>query len=355
MFIHITLLPYIKAAGELKTKPTQQSVAKLREIGIQPQILVCRTEHAMEPGMREKISLFCNVPQDAVIEEQDVAYTIYEVPLMLKREGRGRSGRPEPAARCAPADMKEWKVMVNRIIAPKRHVNIAVVGKYIEHQDAYKSIYEALTHAGAAEDAGVRVMRLDAEQLEKESAEKFLDRDRRRPDPGVDSGPGGSRVKILSARNLPANPGTPYLGLCLGMQIAVIEFARHVCNLAGAHSMEFDEDTPHPVISLLDEQQKVTTKGGTMRLGDCGCKLTPGQQVARSVRHREHRGAPPAPVRIQWRLPGSHGESRPSRGRRFRRAGSGGNRRSEGPPLVCGLPVPPGVPVQARASRTRSS
>jgi len=274
LFIHVTLLPYIKAAGELKTKPTQQSVAKLREIGIQPQILVCRTEHPMEPGMREKISLFCNVPQPAVIEEQDVAYTIYEVPLMLKREGVDDLVVETLNLDVPPADMDQWKVMVNRIIAPKRHVNVAVVGKYIEHQDAYKSIYEALTHAGASEDTGVHVMRLDAEQIEGESAEKFLT--------GIDGilipggfGARGIEGKILSAK-FARETGTPYLGLCLGMQVAVIEFARNVCNLGGAHSMEFDPSTPHPVISLLDEQQKVTTKGGTMRLGDCGCKLQPG-------------------------------------------------------------------------------
>ncbi|MGF1679299.1 MAG: CTP synthase [Candidatus Methylacidiphilales bacterium] len=277
LFIHVTLLPYIKAAGELKTKPTQQSVAKLREIGIQPQILVCRTEHAMEPGMREKISLFCNVPKEGVIEEQDVAYTIYEVPLMLKREGVDDLVCKHLQLDVPKADMTEWKIMVNRIIAPKRHITVAVVGKYIEHQDAYKSIYEAITHAGAAEDVGVHVMRLDAEDLEKEGAEKFLS--------GIDGVlvPGGFGVrgiegKIQAAR-FARESGTPYLGLCLGMQIAVIEFARHVCNLAGAHSMEFDVSTPHPVISLLDEQQQVTTKGGTMRLGDCACTVIEGTKT----------------------------------------------------------------------------
>ncbi|MEM6821573.1 MAG: CTP synthase [Verrucomicrobiota bacterium] len=293
LFIHVTLLPFIKAAGELKTKPTQQSVAKLREIGIQPQILVCRTEHALEPGMRDKISLFCNVPKEAVIEEQDVAYTIYEVPLMLKREGVDDLVCRYLQIETPQADMADWKVMVNRIIAPKKHVNIAVVGKYIEHQDAYKSVYEAITHAGAAEDVGIHVMRLDAEEIERESADKFLT--------GIDGVlvPGGFGVRGIEGKIMVARfareSGTPYLGLCLGMQIAVIEFARNVCNLSKAHSMEFDDETPHPVISLLDEQQKVTTKGGTMRLGDCECRLIPGtrtfeaygkEQIIERHRHR---------------------------------------------------------------------
>jgi CTP synthase len=252
-------------------------VAKLREIGIQPQILVCRTEHAMEPGMREKISLFCNVPKEAVIEEQDVAYTIYEVPLMLKREGVDDLACKYLDLDVPQPDMSEWKVMVNRIIAPKSHVTIGVVGKYIEHQDAYKSIYESLTHAGAAEDVGVHVMRLDAEDIEKEGAEKFLTGIHGVLVPGG-FGNRGIEGKILSAK-FARESKTPYLGLCLGMQIAVIEFARNVCNLSGAHSMEFDGNTPHPVISLLDEQQQVTTKGGTMRLGDSGCDLIPGTKT----------------------------------------------------------------------------
>ncbi len=274
LFIHVTLLPYIKAAGELKSKPTQQSVAKLREIGIQPHILVCRSEHATDLELRQKLSLFCNVPIEAVIEEQDVAYTIYEVPLMLQREGLDDLACKYLNLDLPPADMREWQQMVNRIIAPSHHVNIAVVGKYIEHQDAYKSIYEALTHAAADLDTGIHVLRLDSEQIESEGAEKFL--------AGVDGvlipggfGGRGTEGKILSAAYA-RETRTPYLGLCLGMQIAVIEFARHVCGLENAHSTEFDEATPHPVISLLDEQAHITFKGGTMRLGACQCRLTPG-------------------------------------------------------------------------------
>jgi CTP synthase len=277
LFIHVTLLPFIKAAGELKSKPTQQSVAKLREIGIQPHILVCRSEHATDVDLRQKLSLFCNVPLEAVIEEQDVAYTIYEVPLMLQREGLDELACKYLNLDLPPADMRDWQQMVNRIIAPSHHVNIAVVGKYIEHQDAYKSIYEALTHAAAALDTGLHVLRLDSEQIESEGAEKFLS--------GVDGvlipggfGERGTEGKILSAAYA-RETKTPYLGLCLGMQIAVIEFARNACGLDKAHSTEFDESTPHPVISLLNEQSQITYKGGTMRLGACQCRLTPGTRA----------------------------------------------------------------------------
>ena len=283
LFIHVTLLPFIKAAGELKSKPTQQSVAKLREIGIQPQIIVCRTEYPIDKETRQKISLFCNVPLEAVIEEQDVAYTIYEVPLMLQREKLD-----DLVCRCLrldlpAADMKDWQIMVNRIIAPNHRVNIAVVGKYIEHQDAYKSIYEALTHAGAATDTGINLLRIDAEDIEAEGADKFL--------AGVDGilvpggfGNRGIEGKILAVKFARENK-IPYFGLCLGMQVAVIEFARHVCGLAGAHSMEFDTDTPDPVISLLDGQQKVTTKGGTMRLGAFICSLEEGTKARAAYGH----------------------------------------------------------------------
>jgi CTP synthase len=274
LFIHVTLLPYIKAAGELKSKPTQQSVAKLREIGIQPQILVCRSEHPIEEDVRKKLSLFCNVPLEAVIEEQDVAYSIYEVPLTLQKQRMDELVCKHLRLDLPPADMHEWSVMVNHIIAPKYNVNIAVVGKYIEHQDAYKSIYEAITHSGASNDTGVNVHKVDAEDIEAEGAGKFL--------AGMDGilipggfGSRGIEGKIQAAQFAREN-NIPYFGLCLGMQIAAIEFARNVCGLQNAHSIEFNTDTPHPVITLLDEQQKVTRKGGTMRLGSYLCKLAPG-------------------------------------------------------------------------------
>lgn len=282
LFMHVTLIPFIKAAGELKSKPTQQSVAKLREIGIQPHILICRTEQAMDKDMRQKLSMFCNVPVEAVVEEQDAAYSIYEIPLMLQREKVDDLVCKYLRLEVPPADMRDWQAMVNRIIAPSRQVNIAVVGKYIEHQDAYKSIYESLTHAGAALDTGIHIHKVDAEDIEQEGAEKFL--------AGMDGIliPGGFGIrgiegKIAAARYA-RETKTPYLGLCLGMQIATIEFARHVCNLQGAHSTEFNPDSPHPVITLLDEQSKVTSKGGTMRLGASPCVLAPGSKARSAYR-----------------------------------------------------------------------
>jgi CTP synthase len=277
VMIHVTLLPFIKAAGELKTKPTQQSVAKLREIGIQPEILICRTEYPIDREVRQKLSMFCNVPLDAVIEEQDVAYTIYELPLLLQRERLDELVTKEFRVDLPAADMSDWRGFVDRIISPKHKVCLAVVGKYIEHQDAYKSIYEALTHAGAAEDTSIDVMRVDAEDIEAEGARKFLE--------GVDGllVPGGFGVRgiegKIDAARFARESGVPYLGLCLGMQIAVIEFARNVLGLPHAHSLEFDEETPDPVITLMDEQKHVVRKGGTMRLGGMPCVITPGTRT----------------------------------------------------------------------------
>jgi CTP synthase len=277
LFIHVTLVPYIKAAGELKSKPSQQSVAKLREIGIQPNILVCRTEYPIDRDMRHKLSMFCNVPLESVIEEQDVAYTIYEVPLMLQREKVDELVCRTLHLDLPPADMTEWKRMVDRIIAPKHKINLAVVGKYIEHQDAYKSIYEALTHAGAGEDTGIELIRIDAEDIEAEGAEKFLS--------GVDGllVPGGFGIrgiegKIMAAQYAREN-NIPYLGLCLGMQIAVVEFARNVLGLKDAHSLEFNADTNHAVITLMNEQKNIVKKGGTMRLGAMPCFLREGSKA----------------------------------------------------------------------------
>jgi CTP synthase len=271
LFIHVTLLPYLKAAGELKSKPTQQSVAKLREIGIQPHILVCRTEQAIDMDMRKKLSLFCNVPVEAVIEEQDVAYSIYEVPLMLQKEKLDELACKYLRLDLKPADMKDWETMVSHIIAPKHEINIAVVGKYIELHDAYKSVYEALTHAGAAEDCGLNVIKIDAEDIEAEGTGKFLEGVHGILVPGG-FGKRGIEGKIQAAK-FAREKKIPYFGLCLGMQVAVIEFARNVCNLAGAHSTEFDTATKHPVISMLSEQEHVTQKGATMRLGSYPCTL----------------------------------------------------------------------------------
>ena len=275
LFIHVTLVPYIGAAGELKTKPTQQSIAKLREIGIQPQVILCRSELQIETDVREKISMFCNVPSKAVIECRDVPHSIYELPLYLHEEKLDDIvcdllGLPQKTP-----NLEAWKDFVWRVIDPSHETRIGVVGKYIELQDAYKSIYEALTHAGAANDTRVIVERIDAEDMENEAnLEERLD--------GIDGllipggfGDRGIEGKI-NAAEFARTRGIPYFGICLGMQIATIEFSRNVAKLKNANSTEFDQHTLHPVICLLEEQKSVTHKGASMRLGTWVCDLKPG-------------------------------------------------------------------------------
>jgi CTP synthase len=291
ILLHVTLVPYIKAAGELKTKPTQQSVAKLREIGLQPEVLICRTEKPLEEDVREKLSLYCNVPVSSVIEARDVENSIYEFPLMLQSEGLDEKVCKLLHLDTPAADMERWKMIVHSIVHPSRRVKIAVVGKYVELQDAYKSIYEALCHAGGANDCGVDLQIVDAEQIEADGAEIHLCTAAGILVPGG-FGDRGTEGKIAAARYARENK-IPYFGICLGMQIATIEFARNVCGLEGANSTEFDPESPHPVIALLDEQKKVTGKGGTMRLGAWPAVLKQGSLANRiygqaeiSERHR---------------------------------------------------------------------
>ena len=279
IFVHVTYVPFIKAAGELKTKPTQQSVAKLREIGIAPHIVVCRCERPLEKEMRQKISLYCNVPYEAVIEEQDVDHSIYEVPLMLQRERMDDLVCNLLRLDVAPARMGHWQEIIRKLIAPQHRVRIGVVGKYIELQDAYKSVYEAIIHGGVANDCGVEIQKVDAEDIERDGAEKHLKGLGGILVPGG-FGERGVEGKIQAAQYA-REKEIPYLGLCLGMQIATIEFARNVLKLAKAHSTEFDPSTPHPVIAMLDEQKRVIKKGGTMRLGAQPCQLVMNTQAAR--------------------------------------------------------------------------
>ncbi len=281
VFMHVTLVPYLAAAGELKTKPTQQSVAKLREIGIQPHVLVCRTEHPLEGGLRDKLSMFCNVPVKAVIECSDVK-SIYELPLALQNEGLDELvielfglQKPRP-------ERNVWADLAKRINTPAHTVRIGVVGKYIELQDAYKSVYESVTHAGIANNAKVEIVRVDAEDLEKRGGIALLK--------GLDGilvpggfGDRGTEGKIAAARYAREN-GVPYYGLCLGMQIAVIEFCRNVLKLKDANSTEFDPATPHPVINMMEEQKKIIDKGATMRLGSYECALTAGSRAAKAYK-----------------------------------------------------------------------
>ncbi len=277
IIMHVTLVPFIKAAGELKTKPTQQSVAKLREIGLQPQILICRTEHPLDKDVRQKLSMFCNLPLQAVVEGLDVEHSIYEAPLMLQNECLDDTVCKLLNLEVPPADMADWKKFVHRIVYPKRRVKIAVVGKYIELQDAYKSIYESLTHAGAANDCGIDLVLVDAEDLEDHGPDEHLKNSAGILVPGG-FGDRGIEGKILAAKYAREND-VPYLGLCLGMQIATIEFARNVCGLEGANSTEFDLKTPHPVICLLEEQKEVMDKGASMRLGLWPTQLLEGSRT----------------------------------------------------------------------------
>ncbi len=273
LFLHVTLVPYLAAAGELKTKPTQQSVAKLREIGIQPDILVCRTEQDLPRDLRQKLSLFCNVPVKAVIEEKDVETSIYEVPLMLQNEHLDTLVLEHFKMDCPVVNDTGWERIVRILRFPKHQVEIGVVGKYIELQDAYKSVYESLTHAGIANDCRVNIHRIDSEKLEEEAErQKLLELDGILVPGGF--GSRGTEGKIMSAKMAREN-NIPYLGLCLGMQIAVIEFARHVAGMDAANSSEFDPETPFPVIDLMPEQSGVTEKGATMRLGAYACRLLP--------------------------------------------------------------------------------
>ncbi len=281
--VHLTLVPYIRAADELKTKPTQHSVGKLREIGLQADVLLCRTEKPFSEGVRNKIAQFCNVAPEAVIQALDVN-DVYEVPLVFNQQQLDdtilRMLHLEAPAN-APGgqrDLANWRSqVVERALNPKHEVTIAVVGKYIQLQDAYKSIYEALRHGGLANDARVEVKRVDSEQIERDGAEAVLGGVHGILIPGGFGGRGieGKLAAIRYARETK----TPFLGICLGMQCAVIEVARDLCGLRGANSTEFDPKTPHPIISLLEEQQGVTAKGGTMRLGASLCRLAPGTKA----------------------------------------------------------------------------
>jgi CTP synthase len=294
LFIHLTLVPYLKAAGELKTKPTQRSVRDLREIGIQPDVLICRTEREIPKDECDKIALFCNLERRAVIEERDKEFSIYEVPVSLADnqldaivvEKLGLS-------HAKPLDMTDWRAMLDRMRKPAHKVTIGFVGKYVKLRDAYKSVYESLDHAGIAHNCKVSIERIDSEKLiaEPGGVAKALS--------GVDGVliPGGFdkrgiEGKIEAIRFAREN-GLPFFGICLGLQCATIEFARNVVGLSDANSSEFNPATPHPVVCLLDAQKRITQMGGTMRLGAFQCRVGPrtaafaafGQELI-SERHR---------------------------------------------------------------------
>ncbi len=280
LYMHLTLVPYLKAADELKTKPTQHSVGQLREIGIQPDILVCRSERTIAREDREKIALFCNVPIEAVIEEKDKDFSIYEVPLSLVENQLDELVIRRLGLSANQLDIRPWNDLLHRLRNPHHEISIAVVGKYAEHRDAYKSIYEAIDHAGIAHQTQIRIGRIQSSEIEREGAERLLS--------GYDGilVPGGFGERGIEGKvravQFARERGVPFLGICLGMQCAVIEYGRHVLGLEGAHSTEFDKDSGHPVICLLDEQRNVTQMGGTMRLGSQPAKLLPGSHSAQA-------------------------------------------------------------------------
>ena len=278
LYIHLTLVPYLKAAGEQKTKPTQHSVGQLRQIGIQPDVLICRTERSLGPDERAKIALFCNVPVEAVIEEKDKDFSIYEVPISLVDHGLDELVVRKLGLKAGELNLDDWRDLLHRLRNPEHEISIAVVGKYVEHRDAYKSIYEALDHGGIANNAQVRIQRIHSEAVEREGPERLL--------AGVDGVlvPGGFGERGIEGKvdavQFARQRGIPFFGICLGMQCAVVEYARNVIGLEGANSTEFDKDNPHPVICLLEEQKTVTDKGATMRLGAWPAKLLPGSRAA---------------------------------------------------------------------------
>lgn len=289
--VHLTLIPYLKAAKELKTKPTQHSVKMLSEEGVHPDVIVCRTERPLTPDLRRKIALFCNVKQEAVIEAAD-APTIYEVPLAMLREKldliclkkMNITGFNEP-------DLSKWKEFLDKLNYPKNKVTIGLIGKYLELQDAYKSILESFIHAGAMNECQVQVANVHSEFITEDNvAEKLAGLDGLLVAPGF--GHRGVEGKITAVKYAREN-GLPFFGICLGMQMAAIEYARNVLGLKDAHSTEMNPDTTDPVIDLMDEQKKITAKGGTMRLGSYACEIKPGSlafkiygQEMISERHR---------------------------------------------------------------------
>ncbi|MBD2359734.1 CTP synthase [Anabaena minutissima FACHB-250] len=272
LYMHVTLVPYIASAGEMKTKPTQHSVKELRSIGIQPDILVCRSDRPVPMGLKQKMSEFCDVPVGCVITAQD-ASSIYEVPLILEREGLAEQALDLLQMEQRQPNLEKWQTMVERLYSPKHTVEIAIVGKYVRLSDAYLSVVEALRHASFATHGDLRLRWVNSEDLETESAEKYL--------AGVDGVlvPGGFGTRgvdgKIAAIKYARDRQIPFLGLCLGMQCAVIEWARNVGDLTGANSAEFDPSTNYPVINLLPDQQDVVDLGGTMRLGVYPCHILP--------------------------------------------------------------------------------
>jgi len=290
--IHLTYVPYLKAAGEVKTKPTQHSVQALRQIGIIPDFILCRCENSLPDDLKAKISLFCNVPKDAVIDEKDVEHTVYEVPLDLHRQHLDSMICETLGLKSEKPDLSDWKKLIHTILHPKGKVIVGVVGKYMDHQDAYKSVYESLHHAAIAAGVELEIRKFESDRIvEQGSVEKAIG--------GCDGylvpggfGERGWEGKVLTAKYCREHK-IPYFGLCLGMQVMIVEFARHVLGLKNAHSTEVDPNTPDPVISMLSEQKGIKDLGGTMRLGAYPCSLIKDSLAnrcyAKTLIHERHR------------------------------------------------------------------
>lgn len=280
MVVHLTLIPYLAAAGELKTKPTQHSVKTLMESGIKADVLVCRTEHELDEDIRSKIARFCNVPPKAVIQSID-AKTIYEVPLLMQEEGLDLVVLEKLGLDASrPANLDRWRLFVESITAPSAELTIGLIGKYVELQDSYKSILEALVHAGAANKVKVNVVSVHSEHLEQQSIDQLLsDFDGILVAPGFGSRGIEGKIKAV---HFARTQNLPYFGICLGMQMAVIEFARNVLHLKDANTVEVDQHTPDPVIHLMETQKEVDQKGGTMRLGSWKCAVHPDTLMSKA-------------------------------------------------------------------------
>lgn len=290
VYIHCTLVPMMKASGELKTKPTQHSVKELRSIGIQPNIIVCRTEYPLPEELKQKIALFCDIDREAVIEARD-ADTLYELPLMLQEEGLDEIVVKRLGLQVGPADMTEWKKLVYKVKNLTHKTRIALVGKYVALQDAYMSAVEALRHAGFESDTDIEIKWVNSEEVTEESVDEILkDVDGILVPGGF--GHRGIEGKIIAIRYA-REKKIPFFGICLGMQMACVEAARNLLKLEGAHSSEIHPETPHPIIDLLPEQKEVERKGGTMRLGLYPCKIVPGslahQAYGKDLIYERHR------------------------------------------------------------------
>ena len=345
-YIHLTFLPYISSTGELKTKPTQHSVRELRGIGIQPDAIICRSDHEVSEEIKRKITVHCDVPYQGVITLPTVD-SIYQVPLILEEEGLGDLVIEALDLEADDDGMDDWRTMVDEIARPKETLTIAVVGKYVDLRDSYISVKEALLHAGLHHQRDIDVLWVNSEDVERDGPEGLLESVVGIVVPGG-FGPRGVEGMIDTVRYA-RESRVPYLGLCLGMQVMVVEAARSLMGKEQANSTEFDPNTPDPVIDLMPEQRDVQDMGGTMRLGVYDCRVAPREQGGGGLRRAPGLREAPAPVRAGELLPRGAGVGGPVADGPIPRRQPGGDHGGGGPPLHAGRPVPPGVQVPPHA------